>query len=329
MTVLTVGTTFPTSYQWGQNEKALVENVKNQIQLRWPNSNNLLVNTTWFGPQFDNTGYQEFTALCNAQQFDNLFLLASVDPVCLTEQQIQDCQTRSGAADLYLLGNFETPYQFNFISTLLPTYFESRSNADLLPTQFEHVYLNYNRKPHSHRVELVQLLEQHNLLHCGVVTLGNRYTLNEQPTQGNWGMSMSLGIPHDIHTLGQIDIWQTCFLNIVGETINLPWDPLFVTEKTFKPILGLRPFVVNGQSKVYQWLRDAGFKTFNHYWPHADLEHATELNTAQCIVEVIKYLSTQQLDTLYQQMLPDLLHNQQHFLTFAQSQQHKINNLFQ
>lgn len=328
MTVQGVGTTFPQTYQWGKNEKLLVENIKTQIQASWPGSKNLLINTTWFGPQFNNAEYQRFVTLCNKQQFDNLFLLASVDPVGLTEKEIQHCKQLSGAKHLYLLGNFETPYQFNFISTLLPEYFETYSDSDLLPTQFKHVFLNYNRKPHPHRAELVDLLEQYNLMTQGVVTLGNRYTLNEQPTVGNWGMPMNLRIPHDIHTLGQLDVWRTCFLNVVSETINLPWDPLFITEKTFKPMLGLRPFIINGQSKAYQWLRDQGFKTFNHYWPHVDIENATELNTSQCIVEVIKYLSTQQLNTLYQQMLPDLLHNRQHFLTFAQNQQYKINNLF-
>lgn len=329
MTVQIIGTTFPQTFQWASNEQKLIKNIQQQINTAFPDQSNLLINTTWFGPQFSNREYSKFVDLCSAQQFDNLFLLASVDPVCLTQLEIKNCQHMAGAENLYLLGNFDTQYQFNFISTLLPQYFESYTQQQLLPRAFEHVFLSYNRKPHPHRVALVDLLEQRNLLSSGIVTLGNRYTLNEQPNLGNWSQPMTLGIPHDIHTLGSLDLWQTFFLNVVSETVALPWDPLFVTEKTFKPMLGLRPFVINGQPKIYAWLREQGFKTFNHYWPSIDLENATEITTVERIVELISWLQQQDLTALYQHMLPDLIHNRRHFTEFVQQQQNKINHLFQ
>lgn len=324
--IVRVGTTFPLSFQWGANERQLVQSIQQQIQQHFPHSNNLLINSTWFGPQFDNNEYSKFRTLCRDKQFQNLFLLASVDPVCLTAEQIQQCKHTAGAENLYLLGNFETQYQFNFISTLLPQYFESYTQQQLMPATFSYSFLSYNRKPHSHRTTLVDLLEQHNLMHRGVVTLGNRHSLHEQPNAGNWGMSMELGIPHDIHSLGNISTWRQCFLNVVSETIADNIEPLFVTEKTWKPMIGLRPFVINGQTKIYQYLRDHGFKTFNHFWPQFDLENATD--TAQLIVDLIKWLQTQDLVELYQCMLPDLLHNQTHFAKFAAEQTHKINHLF-
>lgn len=327
MTTQCIGTTFPLGFQWGIHEKQLLKNIHDQIQQRWPEQNNLLINTTWFGPQFNNTEYYQFVEVCSSHKFDNLFLLSSVDPVCLTPDQIQQCQNISGAKHLYLLGNFENQYQFNFISTLLPIYFDSYNVEQLLPTDFKYVFLNYNRKPHKHRVDLVDLIESRNLMSSGVVTLGNRHTLNEQPTIGNWGMSLDLGIPHDIHSLGNLDLWRTHFLNVVSETIFYPWDPLFVTEKTFKPIIGLRPFVINGQCKIYNWLRKQGFRTFNNYWPHIDLENATDVTTGQFIVELLSWLQDQDLDQMYQQMLPDLRHNRQRFFEFAQEQQHRIDNL--
>jgi hypothetical protein len=328
MTTVTIGTTFPSQYQWSQNEKQLVSTIQAQIQVTWPSLDNLLINTTWFGPQFDNDQYQKFVEICATRKFDQLFLLAGVDPVCLTDEQIHRCQEIAGAQELYLLGNFDSKHQFNFISTLLPYYFEQYSEQQLLPTKFEYCFLNYNRKPHPHRVDFVNLLEHNQLLNRGIVTLGNRYTLSEQPNTGNWEMDMALGIPHDIHTLGDLNRWRSHFLNIVSETINLPWNPLFVTEKTFKPIIGLRPFVINGQPKIYNWLRKNGFRTFNHHWPQVDLENATEYNTAERIVDVIKYLSTRDLVDLYQQMLPDLLHNRKHLAEFITQQQTRINHLF-
>lgn len=330
MTTQCIGITFPMRFQWGINEKQLLKNIHEQIQQHWPSQNNLLINTTWFGPQFNNNSeYRRFVELCSLDKFDNLFLLSSVDPICLTAEQIQQCQIISGAKHLYLLGNFENQYQFNFISTLLPIYFNSYSVEQLLPTDFEYIFLSYNRKPHEHRVDLVNLIENGNLISKGLVTLGNRYTLNEQPTIGNWGMSLDLGIPHDIHSLGNLDLWRKHFLNVVSETIFYPWDPLFITEKTFKPIIGLRPFVINGQSKIYNWLRKQGFKTFNNYWPHIDLENATDVTTGQCIIDLLTWLQDQDINQMYQHMLLDLKYNRQRFFEFAQEQKYKIDNLFE
>ena len=107
---------------------------------------------------------------------------------------------------------------------------------------------------------------------------------------------------------------------------------MFITEKTWKPILGLRPFVLNGQTKIYQYLRNQGFRTFNRYWDHIELEQANEFEVHDSIVAVVRYLSTlnnTEILSMYRDMLPDLRHNRLRFFEFAQEQQYRIENLFQ
>ena len=106
---------------------------------------------------------------------------------------------------------------------------------------------------------------------------------------------------------------------------------MFITEKTWKPIIGLRPFVINGQTKIYKWLRDHGFKTFNNYFDGIKLENIPEYKTHDSIIDVITYinsLSKQEILSMYKNMLPDLVHNQQRFFEFVAEQKYKINNLF-
>lgn len=347
MSVEFIGTTFPPSSQWHQHEVDLCSNIVQQVDHAWPNCANLIINTTWFGPQFDNTQYADFLLLVKQKQFDQLFIIAAVDPVCLTTVQLDELASQAGATKTYLLGNFDSEFQFNFISTMMPLYFRQYALDDLKMSRPGHLYINYNRKPRAHRIDLVEKLKHHNLLSLGVVSLGRNdplYShrdqsdyrlLGERPDDyagtGNWGMSMEFGIPHDIHSLGNMQTWQTHFLTLVSETEFLPWDPLFVTEKTWKPILGLRPFIINGQPKIYAWLRDQGFHTFNHYWDHVDLENANELEVHDRIVQVLEYLSTmsaQELTAMYDSMLPSLRHNQAHFAEFVKTQIHKINHLF-
>lgn len=345
MTTTFIGTTFAPSSDWHVDENQLIENIKLQIDQAFAHGKNLLINTTWFGPQFNNNQWSIYQQLISTQQFDRVFLLAAADPVFLNTDQIISIQTET-KAKLYLLGHFDSEYYFNFHSQVLPKYFVQYSTDQLELKDLAYTYINYNRKPRDHRSALVNQLVDEDLLKYGVVTLGKQnnifskeitpsqhLTLNETPVDavGNWGMNMEFGIPHDIHSLGNIQIWQQHFLNVVGETEFLPWNNMFISEKTWKPILGLRPFVINGQTKIYQYLRDQGFRTFEKYFNNIALENIPEYQVHDSIVAVIKYLSSQpkdQLISMYQHMLPDLIHNRNRFFEFSAEQTHKIGALF-
>jgi len=341
MTTVMLGKTFPKNSPWHHDENTLIENIMFQIDRHFTDGKNLLVNLTYFGPQFDKN---EFDQLQNYVGYNRIFFLASVDPPMLNAENLQKICCDLEVDESYYLGNFDSLHQFTFIATLLPGYFEKYHNTDLIITQPNYVFLNYNRKPRQHRIDLINLLTQKGLDKIGLISLGapdQTYGVSNTPllidknpkydSQGNRSIDDRYGIVNDIHSLGNLSIWQQHFLNLVSETEFLPWDPMFISEKIWKPILGLRPFVINGQTKIYQYLRDNGFKTFNHYWPHVQLEQVNELEVHASIVEVIKYLATMNRNdilSLYQDMLPDLLHNQSRFFEFAQEQKFKMENLF-
>jgi hypothetical protein len=118
-------------------------------------------------------------------------------------------------------------------------------------------------------------------------------------------------------------------VNVVSETEFDNHKPRFVTEKMWKPILGLRPFLIHGQTQTYQWLRNHGFKTFNHIWQHIDVEGSPDVHGST--VEVLKWLSqksSQQLMSIFEQILPDLRHNQNRYYQFAQEQKYKMSHLW-
>ena len=41
-------------------------------------------------------------------------------------------------------------------------------------------------------------------------------------------------------------------------------DPLFISEKSFKPLAHKHPFLIYGSLGTLQYLRDLGFETFDH-----------------------------------------------------------------
>jgi hypothetical protein len=331
-----IGVTFPATSQWNADEVTLIATVRKQIEQAFPIGNNLLINLTWFGPQFDTGEYEKVLKL----KVDRIFFMSSVDAPMMNAEQLEQISKQVNAQEIYYLGNFETKHQFTFIATLLPKYFKHYNDSELVLSEVNHRYVNYNRKPRIHRVDLVNQLIANGLDGLGVITLGEdvaysngpapSITLCEQPEdyaqEGNWGHGLAFGIPHDIHSLGNMSIWRHHFLNIVSETEFNPWDPMFITEKTWKPILGLRPFLINGQTQIYQYLKDNGFCTFEKYFPVDNQEvHAGIIST----VKYLKQLPENNIVNLYRAMLPDLLHNRNRFTEFVQEQQHKINNLFQ
>ena len=335
-----IGKTFPPEMEYSTEEISCCNSIKQQIDLAFPNQQNLLINLTWFGLQFNNNTWENLLDFkINNKRFDNVFFLATVDPPYLNVVELQEVKNIVGALKVFYLGNFDSEYHFNFFAPIIAEKFKKYDNDQLLLTTIKHLFVNYNRKPKLHRVEFVKKLIAQDLTKLGTVTLGIDATNDLLLTIGEqdkdyleWGNSKNhwgqFGLPHDMYSLHRLDIWQNTFLYINAATEFEPVNDLFCQQDTFKPMLGLRPFVINGVQRTYRWLRLQGFKTFNQYWSHIDIEHGPVHDT---LIELIKYLEsleTSEILAMYNDMLPDLIYNKNRFFEFAQEQKFKMENLF-
>ena len=327
----TIGSTFPKSSQWYKDQINLMNSIEKQIESKFLSSSNLLINMTWFGPQFDNNEYKKFCNYIATNTVDNLFLLASEDPCFFNRNETQELFESSKASSLYLLGHFDSEYNFNFHSMVLPEYFVPYTQEQLLLQEPKYTFINYNRKPRDHRTRLVEHLDNQNLTQHGIVTLGDNRTLKETiqdiGEENQWWPD-EWGIPHDIHSLGRLDIWQNHFLSVVSETDYEDDLWTLITEKTWKPIIGLRPFIINGQTAVYSFLKANGFRTFNQYWSHVNLETCDIDDIHTNICSVLSFLQTKNLKQMYLDMLPDLLYNKERLKEFSKEQEYKMENIF-
>ena len=120
---------------------------------------------------------------------------------------------------------------------------------------------------------------------------------------------------HNSHKLIDTRFFQEAYYNVIVEThIN----NLFLTEKTFKPILNLQPFVIVGASGSLQLLHELGYKTFGDYIDESyDNIEDPEQRLRQCLhtVEQISRMSHSEHMVDQHDMRKILLHNQQHFLS--------------
>jgi hypothetical protein len=125
---------------------------------------------------------------------------------------------------------------------------------------------------------------------------------------------------HNTHQLINKDFFQDSYWNIVVET-HINQSTVFLTEKTFKPILNLQPFVIVGAPDSLALLHELGYKTFSN-WIDESYDNIvdSELRLYRClqVVKQLAAMSDSDHVQIMQEMQQVLLHNQQHFLANKQ-----------
>ncbi len=109
-------------------------------------------------------------------------------------------------------------------------------------------------------------------------------------------------------------LYNDCWINIVTEAYSHVEHNLFITEKTFKPMLQLQPFMLVGNQGSLEYLKDCGYKTFDSLWSERyDKFDTVEARTDAVIKNLSAWcsLSQEEKQTKIRSVFDDLLHNQE------------------
>ena len=204
--------------------------------------------------------------------------------------------------------------------------------ASTAATDIDTAFMCLNRKPHQHRLRLYNQLEARGLLEHGLVSFGSNTgvavrTLPDD--QGGCdlapnGGTKQNGIANDLVSLGNIKNWNRCLINIVTETVFDIKLHHFVSEKIYKPILGMRPFLVYATDGAVDWLESRGFQTFvRDFRDITDLDLANPDNIS-LFLDALSKQSQDYLQTKYQELLPKVQHNVENFHRHCQLQLDKV-----
>ena len=127
--------------------------------------------------------------------------------------------------------------------------------------------------------------------------------------------SINSPIQNGSSSLNPIKETLESFLFVVTETEF--WSrKCHLTEKIFKPIITMQPFVLLGPARNLEYLRRYGFKTFNQWWDESyDLieDPIQRLFAVNDIIEKICSLSFKDLESMMEEMQETLLHNKSLF----------------
>lgn len=196
------------------------------------------------------------------------------------------------------------------------------------PVDSQYLFLNYCRRPRTHRVYLNACLIRENLFHLGKNSFNALGPWHEKhlteldpyimPYVQDLYSKSPLFIDKD-NTHNEITVhvptqdYSSTFINIVGETLYSS-NTLFLSEKTWKPMIVGSPFIIVGSPGVLSWLKSQGFKTFNKWIDESydnELNHAKRFNK---IVNIIKEFSNKPIKELVEirkEMLDTCYHNKQ------------------
>ena len=113
--------------------------------------------------------------------------------------------------------------------------------------------------------------------------------------------------------------YMDSYFHLVSETC-FRTDICFLSEKTFKPIANLQPFIMIGDNGILKYLHRLGFKTFGDYIDESYDTAPTVKKKFEIIEKEIKRLNNMSMDELHDlfyQMKDIVTYNQQHYLTFS------------
>jgi hypothetical protein len=314
---------WPISNSSGALERQILHSVANQIDEHFPRQKNLLINGTWLNWDFQ---YSVEDLMIHYRP-DNVFISSMVDPWDMDQWAIE----KFPDSRIYYFGNIDNDLHMNFWSIYCGKFFPNYSISDVvLSKNADNIYLCYQNKINRYRDCLYNEFVNHRLLDYGHMTYWER---SIGPTDLNLAETDALAKQqqNSCVNVGCIEMWKSCLINIVSETDHTETQHTCVSEKTFKAIIGLRPYIINGDPRIYVYLKKHGFKTFDHWFPTDELKKSQSPQmTASIIARTIKDLIDQKvcLHDMFEDMKNDIIYNENRFREFVVEQKDKIDNLF-
>jgi hypothetical protein len=296
----------------GIKERQFIDDIKNEVVHKSNYETNLVINITWFDawdPKITDP-IIEWVLKFGSPYHIKVWICGSVDGT--------DWFTH---VPLYRWFN-ERGYKLEFVGfgpdhwySWIPAWL-ARNNKDIpdinyyLKNDFKYLYLCYNRKPRENRIELVKQLISNHLLGRGWVTFDRGHFVEVDNRTGDTDQDkhtsdLRWSRPEDLMSCGDLNTWRDCYSVIVTETEHS--DPWQLSEKTWKPILGLRPFLLNSHSGVINVLNKLGLYTPVDFFNNTQLDGSIKSVINQLKILALK--TPEELHALWLKQLPMLEYN--------------------
>jgi hypothetical protein len=122
------------------------------------------------------------------------------------------------------------------------------------------------------------------------------------------------------------NLYQDIFVDLVVES-HVAGNTFFPTEKTVRPMLLKKPFIVFGSKNYLEYLRQMGFRTFADFWDeeYDGYDGKDRYLKILKLIDSISSMSVEQLESMYWDMQYSLDHNFN--LLVSKKYKHKITQI--
>ncbi len=236
--------------------------------------------------------------------------------------------------------SFPRPTSLGYISDIVR---ESDLDKSIIrPKRF----LCFNRTMRPHRFMLAYLALKHDLLSNSIFSFLNGFNFNEEYIQQTIGKFVSDNsykkyikqihglIPYELDTQHlpteqksgfstentKKEWYTSTYVHLISETRFQNGQTPFISEKTWRPIANLQPFIMVGNHHSLRVIHDLGFKTFHPFIDESyDEETNYRVRMEKIEKEIVKLnnMPIQELHDWYHSVKDILIHNQNHLNTLA------------
>jgi hypothetical protein len=282
---------------------------------------------------------EEFIQFLIENQQQKIFLSTNMEGVCLQTSGVYRLLEQFDYKDVIIQTNnlLEQHPQYQ-IKLGIPFYFFKVAHSNYIDLHYwnQHkVFGCFYNRPLWHRVGLAAVL-QHDY-DCALINIRAPFDTVDQRklTEINqlfsyspdsfskfakvfksWPLQLE---DHDTYivtdtTTGYTDRLARFYPNILIDVVAETWTAgktFYPTEKTVRPMLLKKPFILMGSKDYLCYLRQLGFKTFNDFWSE-DYDGYEELERFARILQLIDELSKKsitELEKMYWDMQDVLDHN--------------------
>lgn len=280
----------------------------------------VLINSVWYTGEY----HQQVLAELRTIKFQRIIIVAMLDAAIPHRDWYKEFEVPVRA-----MGYYAGPDQVDLWAMFLENYMLPLDSDWLLDhTGIDTAYMCLNRKPHWHRRQLYQQLETHNVLNMGMVSMGSDSgaALRTLPTDCEHddlapnASKIHYGLPNDIASIGHLDNWHRCFLNVVTETVFNINHNGFVSEKIYKPIVGCRPFLVYDSDGAFQWLTSRGFEVYTKDFADITDLDLTIPNNVAPFLQTLCQQTPQYWQAKFVALKDKILYNKTHFTKYVEQQ---------
>ena len=116
------------------------------------------------------------------------------------------------------------------------------------------------------------------------------------------------------------ELYTSTYVHLTTETRFEHGETPFISEKTWRPIINLQPFIMIGNVGTLKYLRELGFKTFHGYIDESydnEFDPVVRFSMIEKEIDKLNNMTLEELNNWYYSMTDILLFNQEHLKSFA------------